>query len=260
MARPMSEPDAPLTEADHIEDAVFDHLRRPVVTGILVAAMVAIHLRLGWMLWAKGRMGVLEALGGARPSRALIRFGAMSSEQVDQGALWRLVTCVFLHGDGLHLLLNAAALWALGRLCEALYGPTRFAALFLLSGLCGATFSWVGGNATSVGASGGIFGLMGASMVFGWRYRERLPAPMSVFLRRTLLPWVVLNLAIGLVLPFIDNLGHVGGLVGGTIAAMIIGNRVVPGEESPPWRHALIALWVLATLGWAFSHAMPRWG
>ena len=266
MARAL-EPDAdpeageeePLTEADRIEDAVFERLRRPYATAVLVAAMVGIHLWLGATLWMRGRLGVLGALGAVRPQRALIRFGAMSSDRVDQGEVWRLVTCVFLHGDGLHILVNASALWALGRLCEALYGSTRFVGLFLLAGVCGATFSWVGGNETSVGASGGIFGLMGAGMIFGWRYRERLPEPMSVFLRRTLLPWVVLNLAIGLVLPFIDNLGHVGGLVGGTIAGMVIGNRVVPGEEPPPWVRAVAALITAGALSWAFWQAVPRW-
>ncbi len=74
---------------------------------------------------------------------------------------------MFLHGDGLHILLNALALWALGRLCEALYGPARFLWLFLMSGICGACFSWLGGNESSVGASGGIFGLMGAAITPG---------------------------------------------------------------------------------------------
>ena len=201
----------PVDELDQIEDAVFAHLRRPVVTGALVSLVVSIHLVLGAVMWSRGQVGLIGALLAERGPNLLVRCGAMRAPKIDAGELWRLVSCVFLHGDGLHILLNALALFALGRLCEALYGPSRFLWLFLLSGVCGACFSWLGGNATSVGASGGIFGLMGASIVFGWRYRHRLPEPMSVFLRRKLAPWVVVNLVIGAVVPFIDNLGHTGG-------------------------------------------------
>ncbi|MEL6345401.1 MAG: rhomboid family intramembrane serine protease, partial [Myxococcota bacterium] len=97
----------------------------------------------------------------------------------------------------------------------------------------------------------GIFGLLGAGFVFGWRYRARLPGPMSVFLRRRLAPWIVINLIIGMIIPFIDNLGHTGGLIGGSILAMILGNPVVPGEQSPRWmRWASVGL-SAALLGFA---------
>lgn len=249
----------PVDELDQIEDAVFDHLRRPVVTTALVSVILAIHLALGVVMWGRGQAGWLGVLVLERGPNLLVRCGAMRAPKIDEGEVWRLVSCVFLHGDGLHILLNAVALWALGRLCEALYGPSRFLWLFLLSGICGACFSWLGGNLSSVGASGGIFGLMGASIVFGWRYRHRLPEPMSVFLRRKLAPWVVLNLLIGAVIPFIDNLGHTGGLIGGCVLAMIIGNRVVPGEESPPWRRAGMALLSLALMGVAAAAVAQKW-
>lgn len=229
-------------EADQIEDAVFANLRRPWATVGLVSVMLGAHLWIGFVMWSREWVGILGALGAPRPSPLLVRCGAMRDLKLDEGEVWRLISCVFLHGDGLHMLLNGLALFALGRLCEALYGPARFLWLFLFAGIFGASFSWLGGNTTSVGASGGIFGLMGAAMIFGWRYRQRLPQPMSHFLRRSLLPWVVLNLAIGLFIPFIDNLGHIGGLIGGSLLAMIVGNRVVPGEESSwPMRAAMAA-------------------
>ncbi len=249
----------PVDELDQIEDAVFDHLRRPVVTAALVALITGIHLALGAVMWSRGQVGFLGALAAERGANLLIRSGAMRAPKIDAGELWRLVSCVFLHGDGLHILLNALALWALGRLCEALYGPSRFLWLFLASGICGACFSWLGGNESSVGASGGIFGLMGAAMVFGWRYRHRLPEPMSVFLRRKLAPWVVVNLVIGAVIPFIDNLGHTGGLVGGCVLAMILGNRVVPGEESPWPLRALMAAVSLLLMGGAALAVAGKW-
>jgi len=248
-----------VTEVDHIEDAVFDNLRRPIVTIALTATMLGIHLWIGAIMWMRGWVGPLGALALPRPTKLLTRWGAMRDLKLDAGELWRLVSCVFLHGDGLHMLLNGLALVALGRLCEALYGPARFLWLFLLSGVCGAGFSWLGGNTTSVGASGGIFGLMGAAMIFGWRYRARLPEPMSHFLRRSLLPWVILNLAIGLFIPFIDNLGHVGGLVGGTVAAMVIGNRVIPGEQSHPAIRGAMAVGSALLLLAAARGVAARW-
>ena len=245
--------------ADHIEDAVFHHWRRPRATVGLLSAMLIIHVWISIILWMRGWMGPLAALTYPRPTKLLVRWGAMRDIKLDAGEFWRLISCVFLHGDGLHMLLNGVALFALGRLCESLYGAARFVWLFLLCGMCGATFSWLGGNTTSVGASGGIFGLMGAAMVFGWRYRQQLPDPMSHFLRRSLLPWVVLNLVIGLLLPFIDNLGHIGGLLAGILLAMVIGNQVIPGEQSPMALRTAMAmgstgLLVMAT--WGVAH---RW-
>jgi rhomboid protease GluP len=255
----VDEPDE-LDEADEIEDAVFSALDRPLTTVALVGTMLSIHIWIGAIMWLRGWVGPLGLLASSRPTPLLTRWGAMRDVKLDAGELWRLVSCVFLHGDGLHMLLNGLALFALGRLCEALYGPARFLWLFLVAGVCGASFSWLGGNSTSVGASGGIFGLMGAAMVFGWRYRHRLPEPMSYFLRRSLLPWVVLNLAIGLFIPFIDNLGHIGGLIGGTLLAMVIGNRVVPGEQSPLLLRAAMATASAGLMAAAAAGVASKWG
>ena len=132
----------------------------------------------------------------------------------------------------MHILLNGLALYGLGRLCESVYGPVRFLWLFLVAGVCGSTLSWLGGNTASVGASGSIFGLMGACIVFGYRYRLVLPPHIGEIFRKKLLPWVGLNLFIGVIIPFIDNLGHVGGLVGGAIMAQLLSNRVIPAEPN----------------------------
>ena len=161
----------------------------------------------------------------------MARCGAMSPEDLDRGELWRLVSAAFLHANTLHLILNLVALLALGRLCEAIHGHTRLLWLFLLSSAVGACFSWMGGNELSVGASSGIFGLMGAAIVFGWRFRDHLPEDIGTFFRKRLLPWLILNLIIGLVVPMVDNLGHVGGLVAGVLLGATLGNRAVPGFE-----------------------------
>jgi len=186
------------------------------------------HLLAGIIQMLKGQANMAGVLVAARPTSVLVYLGAMYSPRVSEGEVWRLVSCLFLHGDGMHLLLNGLALYGLGRLCESVYGPIRFLWLFLVAGLCGSTLSWMGGNTASVGASGSIFGLMGACIVFGYRYRLVLPPHIGDMFRKKLLPWVGLNLMIGLMIPFIDNLGHVGGLVGGAVMAQVISNRVIP--------------------------------
>ncbi|MDP6935193.1 MAG: rhomboid family intramembrane serine protease, partial [Myxococcota bacterium] len=209
--------------------------QRERATRILLALICTGHLATGLLMLNRGTLDLFGVLTANRSPRVLVQLGAMFAPALDAGELWRLIGCLFLHGDGMHLLFNGVALLGLGRLCEALYGPSRFTWLFLLSGAGGAALSWWGGNELSVGASGGIFGLMGAGIVFGWRHRRQLPERFGRVLRKQLLPWVVLNLAIGLLFPFIDNLGHVGGLVTGSCLALVLGNRVVPGLESPGW-------------------------
>jgi rhomboid protease GluP len=133
-------------------------------------------------------------------------------------------------------------LFGLGKLCESVYGPVRFLWLFLVAGVCGSTLSYLGGNTASVGASGSVFGLMGACIVFGFRYRLVLPPHIGDLFRRRLLPWVGLNLVIGAVIPFIDNLGHVGGLLGGAGFALVVSNRVVPAEANALWSRVVMGV------------------
>ena len=202
-------------------------MQRSPVTKWLVAAIALAYLLVGWLMFKLEAATALGIVLAPRPAVILSMCGAQDAQYLAQGQLWRLVTTVFLHGGSMHIVLNGVALLALGRMCEAVYGPIRFLWLFLAAGVCGATLSWVGGNAVSVGASGGIFGLMGAAIVFGWRYKNQLPKEAGDFFRRSLLPWVGLNLVIGVIVPFIDNLGHIGGLVGGVVTAMGMGNRVL---------------------------------
>lgn len=249
-------------EHDHarVDDALFRGLRGARLTWALVVLLVAVHLALGLVMRHRGRTDWVGVLFEARGPRLLARAGAMRAPDVDQGELWRLASAMFLHGDALHLGLNALALVALGRLCEAVYGPLRFGWLFLLAGIGGASLSWVGGNPSTVGASGAIFGLMGAAIVFGWRYRDRLDGETGAFFRLRLLPWAGLNLVIGLVVPVIDNLGHAGGLVTGAILGAVLGNRVVPGEESGRVAHVGMAVGCLGVVGAAVWGVVGSWG
>ena len=132
---------------------------------------------------------------------------------------WRLLTAPFLHGGWIHLLMNASALYYLGRRMEVLARWPHVAAVFLLA-------SWVGGeasarfvSASSVGASGGLLGLLGFLLVFELMHRALVPQSAT----RRLLAGVILTAVIGVVgFKLIDNAAHAGGLIAGMIYAFAV--------------------------------------
>ena len=264
---PAAPPRRPRTGHEHRRHLVrraaghhlFEGMRRPWLTYGLLAVMALSHLALGLVMVVEGQTDLLGALIVVRPEALLVRAGGQAAAAIDQGEVWRLVSCVFLHNDGLHLFMNGLALFGLGRLCESLYGRPRFLFLFLLAGLAGSTLSYLGGHRLSVGASGAVFGLMGAPIVFGWRHRDELPEGLGDQLRRALLPWVGLNLLVGLMLPFIDNLAHLGGLLTGGALALLLGNRVVPGRQGASWATGLMVAFSLALLGGAAAGVASGW-
>lgn len=224
--------------------------RVPPMTSALTAACVLVHGLSGWVDLRLRGFSPLMVVFGVRGPEALVAVGGRASARVLDGEWWRLLSCLFVHGDLLHLVMNGVALFGLGRLCEAVYGPTRLLALFLLCGLSGALLSQLSGAPLSVGASGSVFGLLGAGVVFGLRHRALLAPPLRAVFGQGLLPWVALNLAIGFVIPGIDNAGHVGGLLGGGLAGLIVSPRVLPGHRPRPALTALIALVCAAALSW----------
>ncbi|MFT5585382.1 MAG: rhomboid protease GluP [Cognaticolwellia sp.] len=212
------------------------HLRKlPPATTALVAVCVLMHLATGVSDLLLGQTNLLGVIVDARSTPSLLLFGAREHGMVAGGELWRLMSCVFLHADGLHILLNGVALFGLGRLCEAVWGGLRMSVIFVVAGLAGSVLSQAGGVELSVGASGGVFGLLGAGAVFGFKAKNQLPAGLRRVFGRGLVPWIVLNLAIGLFVPRIDNLGHLGGLIGGVILAPLLADRVLPSSQASSW-------------------------
>ncbi len=206
--------------------------KMPPATTALVAACLLMHLAAGVSDLLMGQTELLGVIVDARSTPSLLLFGGREHGMVAGGELWRLLSCVFLHADGLHILLNGVALFGLGRLCEAVWGSLRMSVIFVVAGLAGSVLSQAGGVELSVGASGGVFGLLGAGAVFGFKAKNQLPAGLRRVFGRGLVPWIVLNLAIGLFVPRIDNLGHLGGLIGGVILALILADRVLPSSQA----------------------------
>jgi rhomboid protease GluP len=145
---------------------------------------------------------------------ALQFLGWKSNVLIVQGQYWRLFTAMFLHSDIFHLLMNGFALYILGPDTERIYGTGRFLGLYFLAGLTGSLASYAFNPSPSVGASGAIFGLFGGVLIFFLINRQFLGS-----FGRSQLQGLLMLLAINLFLGFtsarIDNLGHIGGLLGG---------------------------------------------
>lgn len=146
-------------------------------------------------------------------------FGAKFNPLIMEGQYWRLITPIFLHGGLLHLAVNSYSLYAVGPTVEKLYGPARIAVIYLVAGIMGNVASFIFSINPSVGASGAIFGLLGALLYMGHKYRD--------FFRRTIgrdvIVTIVFNIAYGFTQSGIDNYAHIGGLIGGYLAAWAVG-------------------------------------
>ena len=208
--------------------------RLPPVTVAILVVLVVIFL-------AEVRVGALAS------REAILAMGALARERVAAGEYWRLLTAPWLHGGVDHLVGNGIALFILGMLCEAAFGPAQFVVLYVLSGLAGSVVSLAVSVGPSVGASGAIFGLQGAAIVLFRLHRDRL----LVRDRRVgfvLLVWAIYTIAGGLMQPFIDNGAHIGGALGGALIARRLHPVVL--SPLPPERAAALRrwLWLVAAL------------
>jgi membrane associated rhomboid family serine protease len=127
---------------------------------------------------------------------------------------WRLLTVVLVHGSLIHLLFNMYALWVIGPIVEALYGPWRYLGIYALCGIAGSAASFATSPNPAVGASGAVFGLFGALLV-----ADRVHKPALTRNARNLTAQIGvligINLLIGFTVPGIDNAAHIGGLLAG---------------------------------------------
>jgi rhomboid protease GluP len=141
--------------------------------------------------------------------------GAQLNKEVAAGQYWQLLTSMFLHGGWTHLAFNCYALYILGRDTESFYGSPSFTAIYFVSGLAGsAAFYLFGNDVQSVGASGAIFGLIGAEAAFFLRNRQLFGAFGRERLKNVAV-LLVINLVITFAVPNINMWAHLGGLVAG---------------------------------------------
>ncbi|HET6261060.1 MAG TPA: rhomboid family intramembrane serine protease [Chloroflexia bacterium] len=207
-------------------------IERPLWTGLLLASMIVVFA-LTTLL--SGNLSILPL--ASEPADPITIWGAKRNEWVVfDFQWWRLFTVMFLHAGLLHMVTNGYALFIIGNEVEGLFGRARFLAIFFISGLAGSVASVAVSpfNQWGVGASGAIFGLIGALGVYFGLHRTLFGARGNIQFWNIILI-VVINLGFGFsgILP-IDNSAHLGGLVGGALVGYILCPRYRLGEWEMP--------------------------
>ena len=211
-----------------------------MVTQAFLGICVAVYVAMGL---ATGGTSILNPT-----SQQLIEWGANSAPLTLGGQWWRLLTSMFLHIDALHILFNMWCLWDLGGMCESLYGPGSFAAVYLISGVGGSLASvWWRPMGLSAGASGAIFGIAGALIASYYLGEFNLPRSAISSHLRSLIVFAGYNLLFGAVSGRTDNAAHIGGLGTGLVLGALIA-RFAP-EREPFRRIAVILLVGLSVYG-----------
>lgn len=159
-----------------------------------------------------------EFMGGSTNPSVLILLGAKFNPLIIDGEWWRFFTPMLLHIGFLHLFMNSLALFYLGSLVERMYGSVRFVFIYIMAGTAGSIASFVFNDQVSAGASGAIFGCFGALLYFGVINSTLFFRTMGM----NVIVVLVINLMFGFAVPMIDNSGHIGGLVGGFLAAAAV--------------------------------------
>ncbi len=198
------------------------------VTKALVVANLAVY-----------GLGVLAGLAGA----SIVPAYGMVGAAVATGEWWRLLTAPFLHAGLWHVGLNMFALWVLGGVVEPLLGRGRFLALYVLSALGGTVASYLFNSPliVSVGASGAVFGLLGATLVLLRRLDRDVSGVVVILL---------LNVVLGFVLPGIDWRAHLGGLL---VGAVVAAGFAYPPRGSRTLVGALTCAAVALAMAWLVS-------
>jgi rhomboid protease GluP len=145
-----------------------------------------------------------------------LAMGWKSNVNISQGEYYRLFTSTFLHGDLTHLVLNMLSLWNVSPIILQVFKPTGFIIIYLLSGIAGSFASYQFNSSPSIGASGSIFGLLGALLAYS------LITGQSLILRDILINIVIIVLYSMFINNRIDNFGHAGGLAAGFTIALIL--------------------------------------
>lgn len=150
---------------------------------------------------------------------------AKVNDQVRTGEVWRLFTAGFLHAGMMHIWFNGMALASVGPAIERVYGKVQYLAAFLLGGAVGMVASVLFTPQPSVGASAGVFALLGVLLAYAVRQRRTLPLQARRVLVFQVLFVVGLNVVLGVLAAFIDNAAHLGGLLGGFVLGLVLRPR-----------------------------------
>ena len=190
-----------------IAEKIFS-FKKPIITYSIIFICVLVFI----LMYVLGN--------GSTDNYTLLLFGANLDALTKNGDYYRLLTSMFLHIGIMHLLCNMYSLYIIGKEVENVFGKWKYLVIYILSGIAGSILSLAfNHNTICAGASGAIFGLLGALLYFGYYYRPYLGATLT----RSIIPVIAINLIVGFLDSGIDNSAHIGGLVGGLLVAMAVG-------------------------------------
>lgn len=144
--------------------------------------------------------------------------GAKDNTLILNGQYYRLFTSMFLHGGLIHISMNMYSLYILGKIVEKFYGRIKYIFIYFVSGICASILSFIMTPQMSVGASGAIFGMLGATFVMAYKLKDQIGKD---FLKNIIFV-IIANIAMSMAVPNIDLYAHLGGLVSGTILSAIL--------------------------------------
>ncbi len=173
---------------------------KPKLTTYLIALIVIVY--------------ILEVYYNAMYNdKIIIALGAKWNEGITNGQLWRLITYSFLHGNLIHLILNIVALNVFGKEVESIFGSFKFLLIYLISVWGSGLSSYCFSPGLAIGASGGVFGILGSLITYFYKQRESVSGAKLRF--KSMYTLAIINILLGFTIPRIDNFGHLGGILTG---------------------------------------------
>lgn len=215
--------------------------KKPVFTYIFISINIAVWVLLNILAMTKGWH--------------LDQYGVKDNIKIMDGEYWRFVTPIFLHANLVHLVVNCYSLYAIGVLVERIFGHTKFLFIYMIAGIAGNIASFMLSIHQAVGASGAIFGLLGAMLYFGIEN----PGMFKRTFGMNIIVTIAINLVYGFSTPGIDNFAHLGGLAGGLLAGGIV---QVSGINSRLLNRYMIAVLTIVLMGasiyYGFTNSQNR--
>lgn len=186
---------------------------KTIITFCAGIYVLSLLLDLSAIFKVRGMFGLLS------PSNiSIYKLGATGTIALQYGRWWSIVTAIFLHGGIIHIFFNMLWTRQIGPVVEEFYGTSRFIIIFIFSGALGFVASIIGGHPLTIGASGSIFGLLGALVFYG---RTRGGYFGQAIYKQTG-TWALILFAFGFLMSGVDNFAHAGGFIGGYLAAMLL--------------------------------------
>ena len=215
-----------------------------IITVCVVLYVLCLLIDPSALLHPRGLFSIL-----APSMRGLDRLGMTGTYAMAHGRWWTLFTAIYLHGGLLHILFNMLWTRQLGAITEEFFGTARLMLIFTISGVFGFIVSNLLGVTFTIGASGSIFGLVGALLYYG-RHRG---GAFGAAVYRQMGTWALILFVFGFMMPGINNFAHAGGFITGYVSAGVLGFNEIKRETEI---HRLLALVVVGITVFGFLLAL----